>query len=98
MNPTQADKKPVRVNIFNQSYTILSGDDPEEVERLATRVDDLMRTYARAGNIDTTRAAVLCSLHLADQLRTIERELNNLRERIDLKSKELTVLLDQVIE
>jgi len=98
MDGAPADKKPVRVNIFNQTYTLLTADDPADVERLAHTVDELMRNYARAGNIDTTRAAVLSSLHLADQLQTIERELNSLRARVENKSKELTVLLDQVIE
>ena len=98
MDESPADKKPVRVNIFNQTYTILTADNPADVEHLAHMVDELMRTYARAGNIDTTRAAVLSSLHLADQLLTIERELNGLRERVEAKSKELTILLDQVIE
>ena len=98
MDEAPAEQKPVRVNIFNQAYTILTADDPAEVEALAHTVDELMRNYARAGNIDTTRAAVLSSLHLADQLRTIERELNGLRDRVESKSKELTILLDQVIE
>lgn len=92
------EKRPVRVNIFNQTFTILTSDDPSEVNKLAHVVDDLMRTYARSGNIDTTRAAVLACLHLADQMRTIERELAQLRARVATKSKDLSLLLDQVIE
>jgi cell division protein ZapA (FtsZ GTPase activity inhibitor) len=93
-----AEKKQVRVTIFNQSYTIVTSGDPAETEDLARRVDELMYSIAkRAGNVDSTRAAVLASLHLADQLRTLERELAGLRERVGAKSREFSVLLDQVV-
>jgi len=98
MDPAPAEKQPVRVSIFNQSFTILTSADPAEVEALAQVVDELMRTYARAGNVDTTRAAVLACLHLADQIRGIERDLAALKDRVDAKSREFSVLLDQVIE
>jgi cell division protein ZapA len=91
-------KKPVKVNIFNQSITILTSDDPAEVERLAQIVDDLMRAVARSGNIDTVRAAVLACLHLADRLSAIERDLESLRSRVDEKSRRLSSLLDQVMD
>ncbi len=98
MDPVPAaEKKPVRVNIFNQTFTILTSDDPAEVEALAHTVDDLMRSYAKAGNIDTTRAAVLVCLHLADQLRTIQHDLDELKERVESKSRQFSLLLDQVI-
>ena len=98
-NPVSGvEKRPVRVNIFNQTFTILTSDEPGEVERLAGLVDDLMHTYARSGNIDTTRAAVLSCLHLAAQMRTIESDLNDLRQRVAAKSRDLSLLLDSVID
>jgi cell division protein ZapA (FtsZ GTPase activity inhibitor) len=98
MSPAPAEKKPVKVTIFNQTYTIVSADDPEEIERLAQTVDELMRIYAKAGNIDATRIAVLASLHLADQIRNTERELSALKQRVDAKSQHFSLLLDQVID
>ena len=92
------EKRPIRVSIYNQSFTILSADDPAEVEDLARRVDELMFSIAsRAGNVDSTRAAVLACLHMADQLRTLENELTRLRERVDSKSREFSTLLDQLV-
>ena len=38
----QSGKKPVRVTILSQSFTLLAKGDPREVERLAQSVDDLM--------------------------------------------------------
>ena len=92
------EKKQVRVTIFNQAYTIVTSGDPAETEELARRVDELMYSIAkRAGNVDSARAAVLACLHLADQLRTLERELAGLRERVDSKTREFSVLLDKVV-
>jgi cell division protein ZapA len=99
MDPATApEKKPVRVNIFNQNITIVTADDPGEVERLAHMVDELMHAVAKTGNVDTVRAAVLACLHLADRLSAIERDLEQLRARVDAKSREFSSLLDRVIE
>ncbi len=98
MDPTPAAKQQVRVTIYNQTFTIVTSDDPAEVERLAGVVDDLMRSYAKSGNIDTTRAAVLACLHLADQLRTIEHDLADLKKRVESKSRQFSELLDQAID
>jgi len=59
------------------------------VESLAHSVDVLMTEIAqRAGNVDGNRVAVLASLPLADELRSIERELADPKARVDSKSHE----------
>ena len=79
--------EPVRVTIFNQTYSLVASEEPGRIEHLAEKVDDLMSSIAvRAGNIDATRAAVLACLHLADELESIERRLANLKDNIDLKA------------
>jgi cell division protein ZapA (FtsZ GTPase activity inhibitor) len=101
-----AERKPVRVTIFNQSYTLTAaGTAPggasqgNAVETLARSVDDLMHNIAqRSGVSDPTRVAVLSALHLADRLRDLEGELTALRERVDHKSREFALLLDKAIE
>ena len=93
------EKRSVRVTIYNQAYTLNTTGDPAEVEQLAHSVDDLMRAIAsRAGNVDSTRAAVLTCLHLADKLRTVERE--NAEQQLELRTKhqKLAGLLDQLDE
>lgn len=94
-----AETKSVRVTICNQTYTLGTTGDPAELEAAALAVDDRMRSIAtRAGNIDTTRVAVLACLHFADELRSLEHELSKLRERVDSKSREFRLMLDRVIE
>jgi cell division protein ZapA len=96
-NPTP-DKQPVRVTILSRPYTLLASGDPREVEEVAASVNDLMLSIAaKAPNADSTRIAVLACLHLADKLRSLERDLNLLKQRVDQKSGEFAGLLDQLI-
>jgi cell division protein ZapA len=88
----------VRVTIFNQSYSLLASEDAARIETLAQRVDELMSSIAvRAGNVDATRTAVLACLHLADQLDMLERQLAELKQKVEHKAHEFSVLLDEVI-
>ncbi len=94
-----AARKTVRVTIFNQSYTLSAGTDAGEVESIAHTVDDLMTDLARhAGTTDPTRLAVLASMHMADRLRSIEKELSELKSRVNEKSREFSILLDQAAD
>lgn len=96
MNPP-SPKRPVRVTIFNQPYTVLA-ENPAEVEALAARVDELMRSYASQGNIDTTKAAVLACLHMADELHTAEKHFTEYKHKVESKSRMFSVLLDRVTQ
>ncbi len=90
--------EPVRVTIFNQSYSLVASEEPGRIEELAHRIDELMLSIAaRAGNVDTNRIAVLACLHLADQLESLERELAELKNKVEDKAREFSVLLDGAI-
>lgn len=92
------ERKTVKVTIFNQTYSLAATDEEGEVESLAHSIDELMIGIAtRAGNLDGHRVAVLACLHMADRLRSMERELTELKDRVDKKSKQFSVLLDDVI-
>ena len=98
MDKGAPEKQPVRVTILSRSYTLLASGDPREVEEVAASVDELMLSIAaKAPNADSTRIAVLACLHLADRLRTLERDLSRLRDRVDRKSEEFKEMLEQVI-
>ena len=93
------EKRPVRVTILSQSYTLLTAGDPREVEELARSLDELMLSIAaKSPNADSTRIAVLAGMHLADRLHSLEQDLNRLKERVDRKSAEFAVLLEQALE
>ena len=88
------EKRPVRVTILNQQYTVVTAEDPSAIQTLAAEVDELMFSIAdRAPNADSTRIAVLAALHLADRVHTLERELEIMKTR----TEQFAGLLEQVI-
>jgi len=93
------EKRPVRVTILSQSYTLLTAGDPREVEELAHSVDELMLSIAaKSPNADSTRIAVLACLHLADRLHSLQTDLSDLKQRVERKSEEFAGLLEQALE
>ncbi len=87
-------KQPVRVHIFNQSYTLLAENGAAEVQEIAQRIDELMVSIAgRSSSGDSTRVAVLACMHLADQLREAEKKLR----RFEDKSAQIASLLDRTL-
>jgi cell division protein ZapA len=64
------DAGSVRVNIFNQTYSLRAADgNGEHVERVARLVDERMRAVANGLAVhDVAKVAVLTALNLADEL------------------------------
>ena len=77
----------VRVNIFNQTYSLRAGSgDGAHVLRVARLVDERMRAIASGLAVhDVTKVAVLTALNLADELEGLrdfyETELRGMLER-----------------
>ncbi|HYP05571.1 MAG TPA: cell division protein ZapA [Bryobacteraceae bacterium] len=92
------EKLPVRVSIFNQTFTLLVAGDPADIQNAANDVDELMHTIARSGNMDATRVAMLACLHLQDRVRTLESEFKQLQSRVESASREFALLLDDALE
>ena len=95
---SSSDKRQVRVTILSRPYTLLATGDPRDIEAVAASVDELMLSIAaKAPNADSTRIAVLACLHLADRLRSLERDLNDFKARVDRKSGQFAEMLEQLI-
>jgi len=87
-------KQSVRVQIFNQSYSLLVDGDPREVEEVAQQVDELVASIAsHTSSADSTRVAVLACLHLADKLRSAEKRL----QQVEDKSGRIASLLEEAL-
>ena len=99
MQPGAAEKKPVRITVCGHTFTVLAPGDPAELLELASKVDEIMtRIAARSGHADSMRAAILTSLHQADHARTLERELEDIRTRIDSSAGRIAAVLDQATD
>jgi cell division protein ZapA len=87
-------RQPVRVQIFNQSYSLMVDSDPREVQEIAREIDDLMASIAsRNSSVDSTRVAVLACLHLADKLHAAEKQLQLFED----KSGRIATLLEEAL-
>lgn len=92
MDHDAGDRKQVKVSILNQSFTLLTSGDPQEMIELANQVDELMASIARKSpNLDSSRVAIFACLHLADQLRTRQQQFDDTVRRFSL-------LLDQALQ
>jgi cell division protein ZapA len=89
---------PIRVNIFNQIYSLRSADgDAEHLRRVAQIVDERMRAIGSQLAVhDVAKVAVLAALNLADELEVLkdsfERELSAL---LSLPPEELLAAGDE---
>lgn len=88
-------RQSVPVLVFNQTYTLLTDDDPRQVHEIAEQIDQLMVSIAsRSSSGDSTRVAVLACFHLADQLREAEKKLR----LFEAKSEHIGTLLEEALE
>jgi cell division protein ZapA len=93
------EKRRVQVTIQGRPYTLLATDDEEAVRALAHTVDELMQSISdRSPHAEPSRVAVLACLHLADRLRSLERDLALLKERVERKSGEFAGMLERMLE
>src|SRR3954466_14621267 len=93
----ESPKTPVRLSIFNQSFTLRVTGDPAEILQAANEVDELMSAIAKSGNMDSFRVAILACLHLQDRVHSLEAELSDLRDGIEGRTRKLVSLLDGIV-
>jgi cell division protein ZapA len=92
------DKQTVRVTILSRPYTLRVAGDPREVEAVAASVNDLMLSIAgRSPDSDSTRIAVLACLHLADKLRALELENQQLKQQAGSRSEAFEGLVERLV-
>jgi cell division protein ZapA len=81
-------KNRVTVTIMGEDYTIRGTASPEEMEKTARYVDQLMRTLAHDnGHMSRHKIAVLTAINLADELLKLKQarfqNTDGVRERGD---------------
>ena len=98
MSPDPNEKRPVRVSIYNQEFTLLvpGADAAQELQLAANEVDELMSAIAKSGNMDTSRVAILACLHLQDRIHSLELDMERFRS-MEERTRELASLLDGVV-
>ncbi len=92
MEPVQ--EQVTTVTIFNQTFRVRSGDNPEYVHELARYVDERMSELAEQTlTVDTLKIAILAALNIADDYLSSREELEQLESRVSESTSRLTELL-----
>ena len=86
----------VTVDIYDQRYH-LSGQEAEQIRRLAEMVDSRMRAVSAQGRtVDSLRVAVLAALNLADELDRSRKSVKSVSVDHD-RMVRMQQLLDQLL-
>jgi len=97
-NPESAEQT-IRVEIYNQTYSIRSDGDNEYIHRLAEYVDGKMREIASGTlTVDSLKVAILAALHIADEFHQLQNHQKQTDAQLASRSAECTELLDRVLK
>lgn len=97
----QADsaEQTVRVEIYNQTYSIRSDGDNEYILRLAGYVDGKMRDISSGTlTVDSLKVAILAALHIADEYHQAKNTHAQVDAQLASRSAECTEMLDRILK
>src|SRR5437660_12090466 len=89
----------IRVEIYNQTYSIRSDGDTEYIIQLAEFVDRRMREISSGTlTVDSLKVAILAALHVADELHRLKRLHEQADQQLASRSAECAEMLDRVLK
>lgn len=98
MKPESAEQT-IRVEIYNQNYSIRSDGDNEYIIDLADYVDGKMREIASGTlTVDSLKVAILAALHIADEYHQLKLQQQQSDMQLAARSAECTEMLDRILK
>ncbi len=89
----------IRVEIYNQTYSIRSDGDNEYIMRLAEYVDGKMREISSGTlTVDSLKVAILAALHIADEYYQLRNSQAQSDAQLAARSAECAEMLDRVLK
>ena len=89
----------VRVEIYNQTYSIRSDGDNDYIHTLADYVDRKMREISSGTfTVDSLKVAILAALHIADELHQLQDARHQTGMQLASRSAECAEMLDKVLK
>ena len=86
------EKQKMTVTVAGKNYTLVSGDPPEYVKRVAAFVDRKLRETEAVTNLPSGQAAVLTCFNLAEDLLTAQDENTLLRKQMEQLARSAKVI------
>lgn len=89
----------IRVEIYNQTYSIRSDGDNEYIQNLAEYVDSKMREISSGTmTVDSLKVAILAALHIADEFYQLKLTQTNIDTQLATRSSECSEMLDKLLK
>jgi cell division protein ZapA len=89
----------VRVEIYNQTYSIRSDGDNDYILGLAEYVDKKMREISSGTfTVDSLKVAILAALHIADEYHQLQDQQHQSDMQLASRSAECAEMLDRVLK
>ncbi len=94
-----ASSETIRVEIYDQSYTVRSDGDPDYLKQLAEYVDQRMREISSGTlTVDSRKVAILAALYIADELHQLRKAHDASDEQLATRSAECSEMLDRLLK
>lgn len=89
----------IRVEIYNQTYSIRSDGDNQYIQDLAGYVDAKMREIASGTmTVDSLKVAILAALHIADEYYQQKNAQAQIDTQLGIRSSECSERLDKLLK
>lgn len=89
----------MKIEIYDQTYNVNSGQSDEYLQELAAYVDSKMREIADATHIaDSLKVAVLASLNIADEMFTLRERRQQLEGPLRKRVEKCVAMVEKAIE
>lgn len=89
----------IRVEIYNQTYSIRSDGDNEYIHELAEYVDRKMREISSGTmTVDSLKVAILAALHIADEFFQLKQSQAQNDAQLAARSTECSEMLDRILK
>ena len=98
-NGDQTSEQTIRVEIYNQTYSIRSDGDNEYILDLAEYVDRKMREISSGTlTVDSLKVAILAALHIADEFYQLKNVQAQNDAQLAVRSSECAEMLDRILK
>ena len=89
----------IRVEIYNQTYSIRSDGDNDYIQDLAEYVDSKMREISSGTmTVDSLKVAILAALHIADEFYQLKHNQTQADSQLATRSSECSEMLDKLLK
>ena len=89
----------IKVEIYNQTYSIRSDGDNEYIQDLAGYVDSKMRDISSGTmTVDSLKVAILAALHIADEYYQLKHTQAQMDSALATRSSASAEMLDHLLK